>query len=223
MSSSHLQRACLRLPGGHHTGDSLMRAERLPCWLSTPPLRLICLVHRDREERPITSVAVAYYHFLSSLPRPLFAFALFPHTIIYLFIPFSVFLFATLIFFSPDLSGKKRPKWRWRRGQRHAKWKTQRASRQRVAAPSPARTICSARQVIFTDMTDRCWSTGRLVDESNLPTDCLCKCRSSCLAHVTEWRGWSHARHVCRFQERNHRWELIGGLAPRYPCYSRSH
>lgn len=80
-------------------GDSLMRAERLPCWLSTPSLRLISRVHRDREERPITSVAVAYNHFLSSLPRPPFAFALFPHTIIYLFIPFSVFLFATLIFF----------------------------------------------------------------------------------------------------------------------------
>lgn len=74
-----------------------------------PPLRLISRVHRDREARTITSVAVAYNHFLSSLLRPPATFALFPHTIIYLFIPFSVFLFATLIFFlSPDLSGQKK-------------------------------------------------------------------------------------------------------------------
>lgn len=75
-----------------------------------PPLRLISRVHRDREARTITSVAVAYNHFLSSLLRPPATFALFPHTIIYLFIPFSVFLFATLIFF-PFLQicqGKKR-------------------------------------------------------------------------------------------------------------------
>lgn len=75
-----------------------------------PPLRLISRVHRDREARTITSVAVAYNHFLSSLLRPPSTFALFPHTIIYLFIPFSVFPFATLIFF-PFLQichGKKR-------------------------------------------------------------------------------------------------------------------
>lgn len=31
-----------------------------------PPLRLISGVHRDREERPITSIAIAYNLFLSS-------------------------------------------------------------------------------------------------------------------------------------------------------------
>lgn len=127
MSLSHSQRARRGLLGGHHSRWQPDAGWEVAMLAVYPPLRLISRVHRDREARTITSVAVAYNHFLSSLLRPPATFALFPHTIIYLFIPFSVFLFATLIFFSlsPDLSGqKKRPKWRLRRGRRHAKRKT---------------------------------------------------------------------------------------------------
>lgn len=99
-----------------------------------PPLRLISRVHRDCEERPITSIAVAYNHFLS---QP-FAFALFAHTIIYLFIPFSCcFLLSALIFFFLDL-WVKGPKWHWRRGHRHANTQTAHSKENRstsVATP----------------------------------------------------------------------------------------
>lgn len=147
------------------------------------------------EERPITSTAVAYNHFLPSLPRPPFAFALFAHTIIYLFIPFfSVCL--PLWFFC---WGKKDPN-----GAEGEVRDTQsEIHKQQIRALSSASSISDGK---ISSSNNLYWHEGllttsvRLVVESNLPTDCLCKCRSSCLAHATERRKetWQKKPRVAR-------------------------
>lgn len=113
----------LRSPGvGITLGDSLMWAERLPCLLSSPPLRLISRVRRDHEEGPVTTGLSLFIYLFFSYPLPnhflspssrrppprISPFALLAHTIIYSFIPLRrvVFPFGTLIFlFSLDLCG----------------------------------------------------------------------------------------------------------------------
>lgn len=76
-------------------------------------------------KRGLSPVFLLPNHFLSLFPsssqhlRLPFAFALFPHTIIYLFIPFSVLFSIQHSDFSP-ICEEKVPRWHRRRG--HAKW-----------------------------------------------------------------------------------------------------
>lgn len=103
-----------------------MRAERLPCRLSTPsqahlqgPQRLwreayrrrsCCLITFFLPPLPPLSISGCHSH-LHSFTTPSF---------IYLSLFQRYFPFSTLIF--PDLWGKG-PRWHQRRGLRHAKWK----------------------------------------------------------------------------------------------------
>lgn len=90
---------------GITAGDSLMRAERLPCWLSTPALSLVSRVHRDlkRGLSPALPLPIiTFYLLFRGRHSHLHSFS--TPSFIYLF-PFSVFVYHSDFFPTELLRG----------------------------------------------------------------------------------------------------------------------
>lgn len=178
-----------------------MWAERLPCRLSTPsqahlqgPQRLwreayhrcsCCLITFFLSSLLPLSISGCHSH-LHSFPTPSF---------IYLSLFQCCFPFSTLIF--PRFVRKRTqmaPKARSRKMESHTQTAHSRANRSPFSVATPhlwpsliLLLLLSLLTRVFVD--HQSMNSGWFVDQSNLPTETLCKCRSSCLAHAIGLKG----------------------------------